>query len=341
MKPLTHLRPVAVFSDQFPLDVRHGLSNEQKWIPAEYLYDAVGSALFEAITVLPEYGLSRAETRILADHGADIAQRLHPVSTVIELGSGSGRKTRLLLEAMAAHHAHLSYTAIDLSQTALKRCSLEMHGIAGVTTRFLTQAYLQGLADAVNSRWEEERILVLMLGSSIGNFDLEAAASFLLKVRAHLRPGDGFLLGADLVKHPDQLMTAYDDPIGVTAAFNLNILARMNRELGANFQIRSFQHEARWSPEARRIEMHVVSQTHQSVKIPAAAFEASFKPGETIWTESSYKFNAMELARLARATGFRCVEEWTDLEWPFSESLWIAEEPEVQSRRFSLLRADP
>jgi uncharacterized SAM-dependent methyltransferase len=212
-----------------------------------------------------------------------------------------------------------------------------MHGLGGVTSRMLKSPYLEGLAQSVESRRPDERILVLLLGSSLGNFDFEGAASFLEEIRLHLQPGDGLLLGADLVKHPDRLMSAYDDAIGVTAAFNLNLLARMNRELSADFQIRNFQHEARWVSEARRVEMHLVSKTHQWVTIPAARCEVSFKPGESIWTESSHKFTAMELVRLAKVSGFRCVEEWTDVEWPFAECLWIAEEPEVQNRRFNLL----
>ncbi|HEV8039034.1 MAG TPA: L-histidine N(alpha)-methyltransferase [Bryobacteraceae bacterium] len=315
--------PSEVLSE-FAADVSTGLSKSQKELPAKYLYDEVGSALFEAITALPEYGLTRAEERLLGRHASEIARWLPCNVAVAELGSGSGRKTRPVLEAIASPRDSVSYCAIDISRAALGLCCNQLNGVSGVEVRGLLCPYLEGLAEICSRRHGDDCLLVLFLGSSIGNFERDQAVRFLTAVRKRLRPGDALLLGTDLGKCPSQLLAAYDDPTGVTAAFNLNLLGRINRELSGNFNLRNFRHAVRWRSGENRIEMHLRSQTRQVVEIPGASFQVEFEAGETIWTESSHKFDADELQLLAGQTGFISVARWIDTEWPFLESLWIA-----------------
>jgi L-histidine N-alpha-methyltransferase len=309
---------------EFAADVSAGLSKSQKELPAKYLYDEVGSALFEVITVLPEYGLTRAEERILGQHSSEIARWLPSNVAVAELGSGSGRKTKPVLQAIASLRDSVSYCAIDVSKAALDSCCSQLNGLSGVEVGGLQCPYLDGLAEICGRRLGDESLLVLFLGSSIGNFERDQATRFLSAVRKRLRPGDALLLGADLVKSPTQLLAAYDDPTGVTAAFNLNLLGRINRELNANFDLRNFRHEARWCGDNRRVEMHLCSMIRQVVDIPGAGCRVEFDEDETIWTESSHKFGTGELTHLAGQTGFISVARWIDTEWPFVENLWIA-----------------
>ena len=308
----------------FAADVSAGLSKPQKELPAKYLYDQVGSALFEAITVLPEYGLTRAEERLLCRHANEIARWLPSRVAVAELGSGSGRKTRPVLEAIASLRDSVSYCAIDVSRAALDSCCRQLNGMSGIEVQGLECPYLQGLAEICGRRRGDECLLVLFLGSSIGNFEPEQAARFLSAVRKRLRPGDALLLGADLLKPASKLLAAYDDAAGVTAAFNLNLLARINRELNADFDLRNFRHAARWRGRDRRIEMHLRSQIRQVVDIPGAGCRIKLDVGETIWTESCHKFETDDLHQLAVKTGFVSIARWMDTEWPFVESLWIA-----------------
>ncbi|HXN45270.1 MAG TPA: L-histidine N(alpha)-methyltransferase, partial [Bryobacteraceae bacterium] len=295
----------------------------QKELPSVYLYDALGSALFEAITLLPEYGLTRADERILRRYAATIVERLPVPLVVTELGSGSGRKTRWLLEALA-RGGPVTYYPIDISAAALARCKFELSGIGPIGVVGLEQSYLDGLAEVAVRRTGGEALLVLFLGSTIGNFERGAGEDFLRAIRASLSPGDGLLLGTDLVKPPARLIAAYDDPTGVTAAFNLNLLARINRELAGNFSLRQFAHEARYDERRHRIEMHLVSTRHQTVSIPGAGITATFEKGESIWTEACHKFQLEELEGIAERTGFRSRAQWVDPQWPFAESLWIA-----------------
>jgi L-histidine N-alpha-methyltransferase len=307
-------------------DVRAGLSGPgQKMLPSRWLYDEVGSALFEAICLLPEYGLTRADARILENHAAEIAGRARGPLRVAELGSGSARKSRPLLAALARERP-LTYVPIDISRAALTRCEAELGLLARLAVEPLEAEYLEGLAWAAAARKESERLLVLFLGSTIGNFDRPEAVEFLAEVRRVLDPGDMFLLGTDLLKPVPELLAAYDDAAGVTAAFNLNLLARMNRELDANFDLTRFVHEARWDARERRIEMHLRSVEAQSVDIPAARLRIEWREGETLWTESSHKFAPDEPSRLARRAGFRAVEAWSDREWPFAETLMVAKD---------------
>ena len=309
----------------FARDVRQGLLRPQKELPAEYLYDAVGSALFEAITVLSEYGLTRAEERLIRRHAPEIVSLIAGPAALVELGSGSGRKTRPILEAMARRQGCVSYCAIDVSAAALENCARQLSGLPRTGVQTLQRSYLDGLRELAGRR-DSGRVLVLFLGSTIGNFKTDEAARFLAEVRDCLRPGDALLLGTDLLQPPERLLLAYDDPAGVTAAFNLNLLARINRELDADFRLSSFCHEARWCSSEHRIEMHLVSMERQTVNIPGAGCQVEFEEGETIWTESSHKFAAGQLPSVAARAGFASAAQWTDAEWPFADNLWIVPE---------------
>ena len=309
-------------SAELAADVRSGLAAPRKTLPSKYLYDAVGSALFEAITELPEYGLTRAEERILDRHAGRLAERLPRGIAVAELGAGSGRKTVRLLDALLARQRTVSYAAIDLSGAAQESCRLLVGSRPGVRFRSIEAPYLEGLALLEQAREPATPLLLLFLGSSIGNFGAEEQVEFLSRVRSALRPGDALLLGADLKKPVERLLAAYDDPLGITAAFNLNLLARINRELGGDFDLAGFRHEARWSEGWSRIEMHLRSVREQVVTIPGADLRVGLREGETIWTESSHKFTPADLRALAAATGYTCAAEWTDGAWPFADVLW-------------------
>ena len=309
----------------FAADVRDGLTSyPQKELPSKYLYDEVGSALFEVITLLPEYGLSRAGARLLKRHAEEIVDRLPSPVAVAELGSGSGAKTRWILEALSRRQP-VTYYPIDISRTALSRCWQELGRIDSVSIVGFERAYLDGLLDVASRRKPGECLLLLFLGSTIGNFDRPAAAKFLREVRHILHPGDALLLATDLEKSVSELVLAYDDPAGVTAAFNLNLLARINRELDGTFDVSSFQHEARYNTEHRRIEMHLRSTRRQTARIARASLDVTLEEGETIWTESSHKYRCDEAAQLGSTAGFRCEAQWVDPEWPYAQSLFLAE----------------
>jgi dimethylhistidine N-methyltransferase len=305
----------------FALDVAEGLSlRDQKKLAPRWFYDDLGSKLFEAITLLPEYGLTRADERLLRTYAADLASLTNSVDLVVELGSGNGRKTRYVLEAITRERPSLQYRPIDVSAAALAYCEKELGDIAAV--RPVTADWLQGLHDVARSRRPEQRLLLLFLGSSIGNVDRDAIPGFLKNIRARLEPGDFFLLGADLMRDPATLLAAYDDPLGITGAFNLNVLRRMNNELGADFDLQSFAHTARWNAGCRRIEMHLLCYRDCIVNIETLGSSFEFRAGETIWTESSHKFTVEELESFALDCGFNPVITWIDTEWPFAETLW-------------------
>jgi L-histidine Nalpha-methyltransferase len=320
---LTSSLPVRHVSE-FASDVRASLTKPgQRELPSKYLYDEVGSALFETICVLPEYGLTRADARLLEKHAGEIVRRLPSPIQVAELGSGSGKKTRWILEALSRRQKTYYYP-IEISPSALAACAKELGQIDLVSVVGHEQPYLEGLRSVAEGRGEKDHLLVLFLGSTIGNFDRDAGEEFLRETRAILRPGDALLLGTDLEKSVELQWLAYNDPAGVTAAFNLNLLARINRELGANFDLGSFRHEARWNSVERRIEMHLRSTCQQTVKIPAAGLRIMLDEDETIWTESSHKYKAEEIPDMAARTGFHCDGQWVDREWPFAQNLLIA-----------------
>jgi L-histidine Nalpha-methyltransferase len=310
--------------DPFAEDVREGLGRPgQKELPSKYLYDEVGSALFDVITKLPEYGLTRAEERILRGHAEAIARRLTSQGMVVELGSGSGRKTRWLLEALA-HHRTVTYCPVEISAAALEICTRELDDLAHVSIVGFEAEYLEGLNRAVARRKPGERITVLFLGSSIGNFDRTSGDVFLREIRQALEPGDRLLLGTDLEKPLTQLIPAYDDSLGVTAVFNRNVLARINRELGGDFDLSRFEHVAHYNGRERRVEMHLRSVERQTVTIEAASFCTTIERDETIWTESCHKYTRHEPVEMAERAGFNCAAQWVDGEWAFAENLFVA-----------------
>jgi L-histidine N-alpha-methyltransferase len=311
-------------SYEFAADVRAGLTTPgQKELPSKYLYDDVGSALFEVICHLPEYGLTRADERLLQRHSYDIVGRLARPIAVAELGSGSGRKTRQILEALSRRQL-TRYYPIEISRAALLMCERELSDIDSVSILGFEREYLDGLLEVAAQRSSGQHLLVLFLGSTIGNFDRPAGIQFLAEVRRILMPGDSLLLGTDLVKSSAQLLAAYDDELGVTAAFNLNLLARINRELDADFNVAEFEHEAKINHQNRSVEMHLRSMRRQTVNIHTAGISVDFFEGETIWTESSHKYSLQEVCDMATATGYRCEAQWVDEQWPFAENLLVA-----------------
>jgi dimethylhistidine N-methyltransferase len=310
--------------NQFAEEVRAGLSKAgQKELPSKYFYDDVGSALFEVICLLPEYGLTRADERLLSEYAEEIVVRLPGALTVAELGSGSGRKTRFILEALGARRP-TAYCPIEISAAALAMCKRELGDVDGISIVGFESEYLDGLREVTARRRQGEHLLVLFLGSTIGNFDDSADTRFLREIRRLLQPGDALLLGTDLEKPMPMMLAAYDDPQGVTASFNLNLLARINRELDADFDLAQFEHVARFNRQTSSVEMHLRSRREQTVHVDKANLTVPFQPGETIWTENSRKYSVNELIKMATQSSFYPDAQWIDEEWPFAESLWIA-----------------
>jgi len=256
-------------------------------------------------------------------HAPEIARRMRNSSMIAELGSGSGDITRRLLQAYTKH-APVDYFPIDISAHALARCEQELGSIEGVGFHPIELTYHEGLAAVAAKRIPGQSLLALFLGSTIGNLDRHAAGRFLSDVRRQLKHGDGFVVAADLEKPVPDLLAAYNDSIGVTAAFNLNVLSRLNRELGADFDLNQFSHDARWNAAQRRIEMHIVSRVAQRVSIAGANCAVEFCAGESIWTESCHKFSRSELAQMTQRTGFKTEALWIDSEWPFAQMLLSA-----------------
>ena len=302
---------------QFAADVQYYLMQEPRQLPSRYLYDALGSALFEAICRLPWYRITRAESRLLAAHGVDVFRRLGSISAVVELGSGSGDKLRILLEAARSEQSSLNVHLVDVSRSALDASVRVLRSLDAVRVFSHATSYEAGLGEAVRRTDDRGRTLVLFLGSNIGNFDPPGANALLRSVRAELRAGDALLLGADLVKPERELRLAYDDPLGVTAAFNRNLLVRVNRELRGDFDVDQFAHQAVWNMAESRIEMHLVARRAQQIHIEAAGTRFTMSGGDGIWTESSYKYRPDEITGLLEDAGFRVITRWLDREDQF------------------------
>jgi L-histidine N-alpha-methyltransferase len=293
-------------------EVYRGLSAHPKTLSPWLFYDETGSELFEAITELPEYYLTRTERTIFTEYVDEILDAAADNRTLkmIELGAGTATKTGLLLQAAIRRQGTVDYLAIDVSETALAAAQQRIEAeIPGVNVISRVGDYTDGIEEIPCAG---QRRMVLYLGSSIGNFEPGDAIQVLREVRRRLAPGDKLLLGADRVKERSVLVRAYDDEAGVTAAFNKNILTRINRELGANFNLRLFRHRARWNHEQSRIEMHLESLIPQHVSIPALDLEIKFGRGETIHTENSYKFTASSIASIVERAGFAMTRCWTD-----------------------------
>ena len=299
-------------------EVFEGFTSQPKTLSPSWLYDDIGSALFEAITLLPEYGLTRADAALLERNAAEIVRAAGTPSLIGELGSGTGSKTRHLLNAAAPAR----YFPIDISPSALQVCEGVLGALEGIRITPVQASYLDGIQTAIADRRKNEPILLLFLGSTIGNFNRSEAHSFLSDIRRTLQPGDSLLVGADLVKPKAKLLNAYDDEAGVTAAFNLNLLTRLNRELGATFKVRQFAHEARYNERQSRIEMHLRSKIAQTVRIEALDLTISFAAGETIWTESSYKFESAGIRQMGEEAGWSVAGQWLDHDWGFAETLF-------------------
>jgi dimethylhistidine N-methyltransferase len=302
----------AVSIEEFASDVDYYLSLHPRQLPSRYFYDDLGSALFDAICRLPWYRITRAETRLLAEHGRSILGRASGVSTIVELGPGSGEKLATLVEAgRFGHSAHLDLRLVDISASALELASRTLSTLPDVSIATYQARYENGLREA-SAETPSGRQLVLFLGSNIGNFDRPGADAFLRGVRAAMAAGDMLLLGADLVKREHDLLLAYDDPLGVTAAFNRNLLVRINRELGGTFDVDRFSHRAVWAQAESRVEMHLVSQGRQRVRVNSAGVDFVIEAGESIWTESSYKYTPAGIIVALERAGFGLVEQWTD-----------------------------
>lgn len=311
--------------DQFADDTRRGLGATPKTLLPHYFYDDLGSILFAAICELPEYYLTRAETEILQTHASDVAALMNAPSRLIELGSGTARKTRILIQALLGRAPSLEFVPVDVDAGVLTSSSHELlTEFPALTIQAICgdfrdpQQTLSRLASTTG------RTAVLFLGSSIGNLDLEGAESLLISLRNALQPGDSLFLGADRKKSATILEPAYDDALGVTAAFNRNLLVRMNRELGANFDLHSFAHRAIFNAQRSRIEMHLVSTASQRVRLDALDLEISFQEGETIHTENSYKYDDDTLAMLSARAGFTMEGRWLDSHGWFTDILLVA-----------------
>ncbi|MBX3277657.1 MAG: L-histidine N(alpha)-methyltransferase [Acidobacteria bacterium] len=305
----------------FAADVRAGLTARRKTLPPKYFYDELGSQLFEAICALPEYYLTRCETEILSQHAPAIASYLPRPTSIVELGSGSSVKTRYLLEALLARQETLLYQPIDISESMLSQSTRHLL-LDYPNLRIQAQAgdYTHGLGAV--KRAQDGALLVLFLGSNIGNYDPHEAQRLLTTLQRSLRPGDLLLLGADLKKAPALLEAAYDDALGVTAAFNRNLLVRINRELRADFDLKKFAHRAHYNVEDGRVEMYLVSQEVQEVHLRSLNISVQFQRGETIHTENSWKFDLEQLQMLAAQSGFAAVHSWLDQGKHFSCNLW-------------------
>ncbi len=302
----------------FAESVREGLTTHPKSLPCRYLYDAEGSRLFDAICELPEYYPTRTEAGILRSYVGELVDRCAPESVVVELGSGSSIKTEILLEEFLRRRGSLEYEPIDVSRSALEDSGRRlMDRFSGLWVRAIVAEYLPGLQEVVPKQTK----LVTWLGSSVGNFDRPGAISFLKQVRAVMSDADRFLLGVDRRKDKRVLEAAYDDAQGVTAAFNKNLLARINRELGGNFRLEDFSHRARYLEDDGRVCLHLISETKQSVTIESLGLELLFEEGEAIHTEDSYKYSPDEIIALASAAGFEVERDWTDEQQWFSVCL--------------------
>jgi L-histidine Nalpha-methyltransferase len=314
--------PPGFLAESLREDARSGLTSPEKSLPPTWFYDAQGSALFEKITELPEYYPTRAEREILHATAGLIAAQTR-ARTLVELGSGSSDKTRLLLDALRATGTLRGYVPVDVSEPALVAAGDALSAeYPGLDVRAVVSDFEEHLGFPADSDAPAPR-LVAFLGSTIGNLLPDQRAAFLARVRAGLRPGDFFLLGTDLVKDPAVLVAAYDDDSGVTAQFNKNVLAVLNNELGADFDPDEFEHVAAWDPRNEWIEMRLRALADQTVRLPAIGLTVSFAAGEEMRTEVSAKFRRAGVAAELAAAGFTMTGWWTDEKNRFGLSLSV------------------
>ena len=305
-------------------DVRTGLTAHPKRFLPKYFYDELGSQLFEAICLLPEYYLTRAENEILLNYADEIAAAVEGEKTLLEMGSGSASKTRLVIEALLREQSELLFIPVDISATALESSSrILLQSYPRLRIEAYAADYFAGMEELAKK--QRGRTLALFLGSNISNFESGEAVRFLKAMRSVLQKGDALLLGADLKKDRATLEDAYNDALGVTSAFNLNVLARINRELGGTFDLRGFKHYAFYNEEKGRIEIYIQSLDDQVVNIRKLDLEVEFRAGELIHTENSHKYDEAGIDRLANETGFVRTRTWLDSAKRFSSNLLMAE----------------
>ena len=310
--------------DNLARDVVAGLQRRPKQIPAHYLYDALGSQLFEAICELPWYPITRGECALLTRERDAILACLDTSATLVELGGGNGEKLAILAEGLAVAGRTADVHLIDISKTALDRACEKVARHETVRVHGHRAAYADGLRAATRQLPPGRSAMVLFLGSNIGNLHPAEAAGFVAEIRDGLRPGDSFLLGVDLVKPEADLVAAYDDPLGVTAAFNRNLLVRLNRELDADFDIERFAHQVVWNSRHSRVESYLVSQGDQTVCLRGVDCCVRLDAGEGIWTESSYKYQPERILDLGARAGFARRAQWIDEETRFALTLFDA-----------------
>jgi dimethylhistidine N-methyltransferase len=307
--------------ERFAAEVEAGLTSAPKTLPCAWFYDARGSRIFEEICELPEYYPTRAEEEILRTRAAEIAACVPPGASVVELGSGSAVKTRILLEELLSRADGVRYVPVDISRSMLEHSSRALlDDYPALRVLAIAAEYGEGLH--LVRREVGGHKLMLWLGSNVGNLDRREAVRFLAGVRADLGPEDRLLIGIDLKKDRATLERAYDDAAGVTERFNKNLLARINRELGGRFDLDAFRHAAAWNEEAGRVEMHLVSARDQSVRIEHLGLDVPFRAGETIHTESSHKYSLPEIDALAAGSGFRVERRWLDRAGRFALQLF-------------------
>jgi L-histidine N-alpha-methyltransferase len=289
---------------------REGLTATPKWLPAKLFYDDAGSALFEQITELPEYYLTRTERAIFENFAPQILEAAGSSLTLVELGAGTASKTSILIEELLRRQPRALFYPIDVSPGALQEASTRLGSqFPQLRVNSVIADYTAGV-EALNRI--SGRKLVLYIGSSIGNFEPDDSIRLLRRIRRSLRTGDGLLLGADFAKSPKVLIPAYDDSQEVTAAFNKNVLVRLNRELEANFDLDAFRHVALWNRRCSRMEMHLESTVEQSVFLPALDLDIAFTKGERINTENSYKYTIEMIESILRESGFKLEQSWHD-----------------------------
>ncbi len=313
-------KPQAVAT--FSSDVRAGLTASPKRLPSKYFYDGLGSALFDAITLLPEYYLTRAETQILREWGWEMVRALGNPVEFVELGSGSAVKTRILIEEALRVQRSLRYSPIDISPEALRASAQSLvESYETLTVSAYAADYFSILADGMLKR--SGRVLAMFMGSNIGNYEPREARDLLRAIAAWLKKGDGLLVGMDLKKDPAALKVAYDDPTGVTSAFNKNLLGRINRELGGRFDLDDFRHVVNYDKNSGCVRSDLQAQRAHSVRIETLDLTVPFRKGERVHTESSYKFSAEDIAALADDCGLTLTRSWVDAQKRFSVNLLL------------------
>ena len=311
MRHSAALKTPQVDRSRFADDIEYYLSQTPRQLPSRYLYDELGSALFEAICQLPWSRIARTEQHLLSVHARTILERVAPLSALVELGPGSGEKLATLVDA-ADSDLNLTVHLVDVSAAALEAATRTLRSRRELIVVPHRATYEDGLSEVRQDARSGGRTLALFLGSNIGNYDRPGADACVRNIRNTLSAGDSLLLGTDLIRSEADLLLAYDDPLGVTAAFNRNLLVRVNRELGANFDIASFAHRAVWNAQESRVEMQLVSLRKQRVQVATARLDMALDAGEIIWTESSYKYRLDDVRVMLNRAGFRASEQWSE-----------------------------